>query len=382
MKGFPSRREFIKCGSALCAGACHLLPGSLLAASGESEKDDEKFVKEAMFYEKLADKRVRCDLCPRQCEIADLERGYCGVRENRGGTYYTLVFGRAVAVNVDPIEKKPLFHYLPGTQALSIATTGCNIFCKFCQNWNISQARPEDRRAEYLPPEILVKACRRYDSPTIAYTYTEPVVFYEYVHESAKYARENGVGNVVISNGYLLEKPAVEWCKVLSGVKVDLKAFTEKFYKEMCDGRLRPVLDALKVFKREGIWLELVVLLLPGMNDSRDEIRRMSDWVVKELGPDVPMHFSRFHPEYLVKNLPRTPLRTVEQARDTAMECGVKFAYVGNVAPHEYEHTYCPKCKNLLIQRIGYYVRIKGLKDGVCRNCGEKIPGVWKNPEA
>jgi len=373
-----SRRDFIRAGAGLCAALCPL--AAARRGNADSLEDENLFVREAMFYEKLPDKRVHCKLCPRECKVADRERGYCGVRENRGGTYYTLVFGRLVALNVDPIEKKPFFHYLPGTTALSVATVGCNIFCKFCQNWNISQARPENCPARYVSPEELTSIAKRYDCPTISYTYTEPVIFYEYVYESAKVAREQGIGNTVVSNGFIKEKPLVEWCKVLSAMKVDLKAFTEKFYKDMCDGRLQPVLDALKVLQREGIWYEIVVLLLPGQNDSAEEIKRMTGWIVKELSPDVPVHFSRFYPQYLVKNLPRTPVSTVERAREIAMREGVKFAYVGNVSPHEGESTYCPRCKNLLIKRIGYFVTIKGLRDGKCSNCGEKIPGVWKYP--
>jgi len=370
-----SRRDFLASSS---SAACLLTAMTQTRlASAASEFDESKFVREARYYEKLDGGRVRCTLCPHQCEVADMERGTCSVRENRGGTYYTLVHSRPCSLAVDPIEKKPLFHFLPGSQAFSIATAGCNIECKFCQNWQISQFRPEDVRSAYYPPDKVVEEARRNRCASIAYTYSEPVVFYEYVYDTAVAGRKNGVRSVIISNGFINKKPVVELCKVLDAVKVDLKAFTEKFYKETCRGELKPVLDALKWIKETGIWLELVVLIVPTLNDGKDEIKRMSEWVCKELGPDVPMHFSRFHPTYMIKNLPRTPTRTLEMARKTAVAAGVKFAYVGNVWGHPYEHTYCPQCGELLIHRAGYRTTLTALEDGKCKKCDAQIPGVW-----
>ena len=377
------RRQFLRStAKAACAAAfaCPFLACARGLLAGEPSGDDAQFVKEARYYDKLDLLRVKCKLCPRECQVADLERGYCGVRENRGGTYYTLVHSRACSVNIDPIEKKPFFHYLPGTLAFSLATAGCNIECRHCQNWNISQFRPEQVDSMDLPPEKITEVCKAKKCPTIAYTYTEPVVFYEYAYDTAKQARERGVGSVIVSNGYIQGKPLEEWCKVLTGVKIDLKAFTEKFYKETCNGELKPVLDTLVRLKQCGMWFELVVLVIPTLNDGEQEFREMTQWVVKNLGPDVPMHFTRFHPIYKIKNLPPTPVETLEQARNIARESGVHFAYVGNVPGHEGENTFCFKCKEPLIRRTGFYILENKLTDGKCPKCRTAIPGVWKNP--
>jgi len=337
---------------------------------------------EAMFWEKLSDSKVKCVLCPRECEVADVERGYCGVRENRGGEYQTLVYGALCSANVDPIEKKPLFHYLPSTTAFSIATAGCNIECKFCQNWQISQFRPEQVNSVLVQPDRLVAACRSRNSPTIAYTYSEPVIFYEYMHDTAAIARKNGVGSVMISNGYIQEKPLRQLCSHLTGVKIDFKAFTEKFYSEWCMGELKPVLDTLEILKDIGIWFELVILIVPTLNDSPDEIKQMSEWVVSHLGPDVPMHFTRFHPTYRVTNLPRTPVSTLERSRKVALDAGVRYVYAGNVPMHPSENTFCHECRNELIRRTGFRVQFNRIDDGKCPKCQTPIPGVWAQEQA
>ncbi|OGF67363.1 MAG: AmmeMemoRadiSam system radical SAM enzyme [Candidatus Fischerbacteria bacterium RBG_13_37_8] len=331
-----------------------------------------------MYYKKLDAKKVECELCPQECKVADLERGTCGVRENHGGTYYTLVHSRPCSIHVDPIEKKPLFHYLPGTQALSIATAGCNIECKFCQNWEISQFRPEQIKSVYLPPERLAQLAKNNYCPTISYTYTEPVVFYEYVYDTAVEAKKLQVGNVIISNGYIKEKPLVELLKHLSGVKIDFKAFTEKFYVEACRGHLQPVLDTLITLQKSGIWFELVVLIIPTLNDTEKEYRDMTKWIYKNLGGDVPVHFTRFHPMYKLLNLPSTPVTTLETSRKIAQEEGLNYVYIGNVPGHEGEHTYCPKCQKIVIKRIGFQILEMNLKNGKCKFCEQVIPGVWQ----
>jgi len=335
-----------------------------------------------MFWEKLPDNRVKCVLCPRECEVADVERGYCGVRENQGGSYQTLVYGALCSANMDPIEKKPLFHYLPGTPAFSIATAGCNIECKFCQNWQISQFRPEQVPSVLVTPEKLVGACVERGCPTIAYTYSEPVVFYEYMHDSAALARAQGVGSVMISNGYIQEKPLRQLCQHLTGVKIDFKAFTEVFYSESCMGHLKPVLATLETLKDIGIWFELVDLIIPTLNDSAEEIKQMSQWVVKHLGPDVPMHFTRFHPTYRVTNLPQTPVSTLERCRQIAMDAGVRYVYAGNVPMHPSENTSCHHCQEQLIRRVGFQVVANQIKDGKCPKCNTPIPGVWSQEQA
>jgi len=394
-----SRREFIAAGAcASCALAAEAFFGtrspfpSGAAAWGQDAAppvtdlvaaefgDESDFVREAMHYKRLEAKRVECTLCPRACQVADRERGTCGVRENRGGTYYTLVHGRAVSANIDPIEKKPLFHYRPGTTALSIATAGCNIECRFCQNWEISQFRPEQVRAYSLPPERLVEIARERDCPTIAYTYSEPVIFYEYMYDTGKRAVASGVGSVIISNGYIQEKALLELLPQLTAVKVDLKAFTEKFYREVCSGELKPVLDTLLLLKKNGMWFELVVLLVPTLNDDPAEIREMCKWVHGELGPDVPIHFSRFHPTYRIQTLPPTPVGTLEAAHGIAVEEGLRYAYLGNVPGHKAESTYCPKCGERLVHRYGYRILENRIAAGKCRDCGEIVAGVWTDP--
>ena len=378
-----SRRKFLKTGisgaCAFCAASTPLL-SAIKTSTGSTTKtnDEDEFpITEAMYYKKLKDDRVECELCPRGCKVADLERGYCGVRENRNGKYYTLVHSRVCALNVDPIEKKPLFHYLPGTGAYSIATAGCNIECKFCQNWQISQFRPEQVDNMRLTPEEVVRFAKEKKCKTIAYTYSEPVIFYEYMCDTARVGKREGVGSVMISNGYIKKKPLVELCKVLNAVKIDFKGFTEKFYKETCSGELKPVLESLTTLKETGIWFEIVVLVVPTLNDSEKELKAMCLWINKNLGSDVPIHFTRFHPTYKIKNLPPTPVKTLEKARDIAIESGLNFAYTGNIPGHPGENTYCPGCKEIVIKRIGFTILRNSLKDSKCGNCKHPIPGVW-----
>jgi len=374
-----SRRCFIKQG--LVAGALGpALMGRVMPASSGSESrgDDnpERHIREARYYEKIGEKKIICKLCPHECRIADLERGTCGVRENRNGTYYTMVYGNPCSVHVDPIEKKPMFHYYPATRAFSIATAGCNFVCRFCQNWEISQKRPEQVKTIDLYPADVIKAARRYDCHTVAHTYTEPVIFFEYMLDCAIQGHKQHVPNVMISNGYIQEKPMRELCQYLGAVKIDLKAFTEKFYREQCSGTLKPVLDCLLVLRDEGIWFEIVVLIIPTLNDSPQEIRQMTRWIVKELGADVPVHFSRYYPTFMLKNIPPTPPGLLDRAWKIARESGVQYAYVGNLLS-DASNTYCHSCGKLLIERYGYSTSLKGMKKNTCKYCGEKIPGVF-----
>ena len=348
-----------------------IAPSTALAA-------EELHLKEVSFYKKLPDLKIRCEICPKKCEIADLERGYCGNKENRKGIYYSLVYAESCTAHIDPIEKKPLFHYLPSTKAFSIASVGCNFECKFCQNWRIAQYRPEQVESRYLPPEQIVSLSKREGCPTIAYTYSEPVVFYDYMYDTANLAKSKGIGSVMISNGYINEEPLIELCKQLTGVKIDLKAFTEKFYKDYCSGELEPVLTTLKTLKKIGIWYEIVVLLIPTLNDSEEEIRKMCQWIKSELGVEVPVHFSRFHPMYKIKNLPSTPVKTLENARKIAQKMGLHYVYLGNVPGNEGENTYCPGCGEVLIRRVGYHILKNVIKGGRCQKCGHVIPGVWE----
>jgi pyruvate formate lyase activating enzyme len=363
------RRELLKTLPLVCC---------LAPAAARAAEDEKRFVVEARFYEKLADRKIKCKLCPRECVIDDRERGYCGVRENRGGTYYTLVHSRVCSMNVDPIEKKPLFHFLPGATAFSVATAGCNVNCKMCQNWEISQVRPEQVRNTYLPPKTLAGLARQNQCAVIAYTYSEPVVFAEYVLDSAEAGRAVGVKSVVISGGYVQEEPLKELCRRVDAIKIDLKAFSEKFYREVVTGELKPVLNALVLLKKLGTWSEIVYLVVPGLNDGDAEFKGLAKWVKSELGTDVPLHFSRFHPEYLLKNLPPTPLATLERAKAVCDAEGLHFVYVGNVPGHPAESTYCPKCRRAVVKRAGFTVESMDVRRGKCRFCQQAIPGVWE----
>ena len=338
---------------------------------------DAQFTVEAKYYEKLDHKKIKCKLCPRECVIDDRERGYCGARENRGGTYYTLVHSRVATAHIDPIEKKPLFHFLPGSPAFSIATAGCNVNCKFCQNWEISQVRPEQVRSTYMPPRDLAALARQYRCPSIAYTYSEPVIFYEYVSDSVEAGHAQGVRSVVISGGYIQQEPLKKWCHNVDAIKVDLKSFSEKFYREVVNGELKPVLETLVTIRKQGTWTEIVYLVIPTLNDSDGEFKAASLWVKSNLGPDVPVHFTRFHPEYLLTNLPDTPLETLERAKAIADAEGLHYVYVGNVPGHPAENTYCPKCRKIVVERQGYTIGQIHLKKGKCGFCGQTIPGVW-----
>ena len=357
----------------------------------KSGKNDIIIVmKECYLYEKLKDsegaawrpygagKKVQCQTCAHQCVIRPSNRGICGVRENKDGKLYLLVYGRAIAVNIDPIEKKPLFHFLPGTTAFSMATAGCNVNCKFCQNWQISQVTPEQVQSIDLPPKQLVNLARRYNCLSIAYTYNEPTIFYEYMFDTAVEGRKKNIKSVVITAAYISEQPLKALCENVDAVKVDLKAFTEKYYKEIVNGELKPVLDALITIRKSGVWSEIVYLVVPTLNDAEEEIRGLSRWIAKNLGLDVPIHFTRFHPQYLLKNLPPTPLSTLERCKAIAEAEGLHYVYIGNVPGHEAENTFCPSCGNKIITRTGFMVREKKIKNGCCAYCATKIPGVWQ----
>jgi pyruvate formate lyase activating enzyme len=332
---------------------------------------------EARYYKQLPDREIECQLCPRRCKLGDKERGYCGVRENEGGVYYTLVYGKACTMNIDPIEKKPFFHVLPGTNALSFATAGCNVNCKFCQNWEISQVRPEQVEHFDLPPQAVVEAASQYRCPSIAYTYSEPVVFYEYMYDTAVAARKKGVRSVVVSGGHINPEPLEALTKVVDAIKIDLKSFSQDFYTNYVRGELEPVLDAIKLIAKSKVWLEIVYLVIPTLNDSSEQTRKMAQWMLKEIGPDVPLHFTRFHPMYLIKNLPPTPLSTLEKLREVAVAEGLHYVYIGNVPGHEAENTFCPGCKKIMLQRNGYQIEKIELKGGKCPFCQTRIPGIW-----
>lgn len=323
---------------------------------------------------------VECLLCPRHCIVAPGERGYCDVRANQDGKLYSLVYGNPCAVHIDPIEKKPFFHVLPGTSSFSIATAGCNFDCKFCQNWEISQEVPEKTFNFHLPPSLVVESAVTYECLSIASTYVEPTIFFEYMYDISLLARQKGILNVFHSNGYINAKPLDDLCRCLDAACIDLKGFSEEFYQNMTEGSLQPVLRTIQTLKDRGVHVELVNLLIPTKNDDEKMIRDMCSWIASEVGPDVPLHFSRFYPMYKLRTLPPTPVETLERARNMALASGLRYVYIGNVAGHEAEHTYCPRCKKVVVARRGYFVVANHLVGGTCGFCGHSIPGIWSRP--
>lgn len=302
--------------------------------------------------------------------------GGCRVRINRGGELFSLVYGKPCAVHIDPIEKKPFYHFLPASKAFSIATVGCVLGCTFCQNWEISQARPEEADHYDLLPEQVVRGALTGGCRSVCYTYTEPTVFYEYMYDTAVLARRYGIRNTMHSCGYITEAPLRELCQHLDAADIDLKAFTEDFYGRICGGRLRPVLDSIVTLRQEGVWLELTNLVIPTLNDDLKQVGEMCRWIVSNAGPDVPIHFSRFFPYYKLKNLPPTPMQTLLDVRRTALDAGMRYVYIGNIRS-EAENTYCHNCGNTVIGRMGYQVTGMGMTGGRCNACATVIPGVW-----
>lgn len=335
-------------------------------------------MREALFYKELKNLVVQCQLCPRYCILKHGERGNCRVRENRKGKLYSLVYARPCAAAVDPIEKKPQYHFLPGTKAFSIGTAGCNLHCKFCQNWWMSQSGPEAVPSFELSAEAVVERALAEGCKSIAYTYNDPIVFTEYVLDIAKLAKRKGLKNVFVTNGFINREPLLLICKYIDAFHVDLKGFTEQYYREICLARLKPVLETLKVLKQEKVWFEIINLIVPTLNDDMRTIQSMCGWIKKELGTDFPLHFSRFFPEYKLLNLPQTRIEVLEKAAEIASKTGLKFVYIGNVAGRE-DNTHCPECGRLLIRRSSFFeVLENNIKKGKCPDCGYAVPGIWE----
>ncbi|UCF43275.1 MAG: AmmeMemoRadiSam system radical SAM enzyme [Planctomycetota bacterium] len=321
---------------------------------------------------------VQCELCPKLCLIESGQSGECRVRVNIDGVLRTVVYGHPCSVHVDPMEKKPLFHFLPGTDIVSIATVGCNLHCRNCQNWEISQANPEDSPAHILSPERLVDLTIKQNCPSLAYTYTDPIVFYEYTYDTAKLARGAGIRNVLVTAGYINEEPWKRLLEYVDAANIDLKGMTEDFYREVCSGTLKPVQDALVAAKARGILVEVTNLIIPTLNDEPEQIRELCRWVKSNLGGETPLHFSRFFPRYKMRHLPATSPRTLDTAREIAMSEGLDYVYIGNIQSKAGQNTCCPACKRLLIERSGYTILQNRLKEGSCPDCGREIYGVWK----
>lgn len=384
-----TRKEFLKAVAMgipglLCAVPAGASPQSPCTGSiqghvfkGEAPSELWKWSIEAMDYTSDG-RRVQCGVCPNRCLLEPGDRSVCRSRVNLDGKLYSLTYGNPCAVHVDPIEKKPLNHFLPGTRVFSIAATGCNLRCLNCQNWEISQRKPEEVRHGELFPEAVVRRARQRSTQSIAYTYSEAVTFYEYMFDTARLAREAGIRNVLVSNGYINRKPLLRLCRYLDGANINLKSFEDCIYRCLNGGTLAPVLRSLKTLHEEGVWLEITTLVVPTYVDDPDMIRRMCAWILEELGPTHPLHFTRFHPAYRLTRLPPTPVETLERFRRIALDEGVHYVFVGNVPGHEGAHTYCHQCGRLLIERRGYALGPIHIRDGRCTFCGVSVPGRWQ----
>lgn len=332
---------------------------------------------EALYYQPKEKKKVQCNLCPRFCLIPEGKTGFCRARINQKGRLYSLVYNHPCSIHEDPIEKKPLYHFLPGSRAFSIGTIGCNLTCKNCQNCEISQAKFEDIPHFDLSPEEIVKRAKAAKCQSIAYTYTEPTIFYEYVLETAKLARKKGLKNIMVTNGYINPDPAKRLYKYIDAANVDLKGYSEEFYRKICNVKLQPVLEILKIIKKMGVWLEVTNLIIPGYNDNLEKFEEMCLWVQKELGKNVPLHLSRFHPEYQMFKVPHTPFETLNSLYKIARS-HLGHVYLGNVQAIRENNTYCPNCSELLIERSGFNILKNIIVNNHCSKCGQRVEGVWK----
>ncbi len=381
-----SKREFIKRSTlglaALGCGFCSFNTASEVIGSDFSFADVpysdklDKWTLEAMYYIETP-KGLKCLICPNECKMLEGETSECKTKTNIDGKLYSIAYGNPCAVHIDPIEKKPLFHFLPSTNAYSIATAGCNLKCLNCQNWEISQTSPKKTKNYDLPPKYVVEKCIENKCQSIAYTYSDPVAYYEYCLDTAKLAKGKGIKNVLVSAGYINEKPLRELCKYIDAANIDLKSFLQEDYEMLNAGKLEPVLEALKIIKEEGVWLEITNLVVPGWTDDLDMIREMCNWLVNNGFRDYPLFFSRFFPKYQLANLAPTPVSILLDAREIAMQAGLNYVYVGNVPGTNAENTICPGCKNIVIERKGFQIITNNLNNGMCKFCDTKINGIW-----
>lgn len=341
-------------------------------------KAEIQIMKESMFYKPMSEHGVRCNLCLHHCKIKENKRGVCGVRENRDGKLYSLVYGKIIAEHIDPIEKKPLFNFLPGSKAFSIGTVGCNFRCKYCQNFDISQY-PHNHGGEIIgqdrTPEQIVTAAKASGCETIAYTYTESTIFYEFAYDTAILAQNEGIKNVFVSNGYMSPEAVQQIAPYLDAINIDLKAFTDRFYRHICGARLKPVLETIQQMKELGVWVEVTTLIIPGLNDGEQELRDIAHYI-ESIDSNIPWHVSQFYPANKLLDRPRTPLAALRRAREIGMEEGLRYVYEGNVPGEGGENTYCYACETLLIERYGLELMRNRLQDGKCPECGTKIDGV------
>ncbi len=390
-----NRRQFISCS---CGAAYLAVAGSAGAALWPFNKEDRqdgaddirgtifkgdapeklwKWHKEGFSYVRLKNSRVMCKICPNRCTLSPGDRSVCRSKVNMDGTLYSLAYGNPCSVNIDPVEKKPLYHFKPQTLAFSIATTGCSFRCLNCQNWEISQAKPHEVDHYDLFPAKVVEEAEKAKAASIAYTYSEATTYYEYMIDTARLAREAGIANIWVSNGYINTPPLLELCKVLDAANVNLKSYNDAIYRKLNGGRLHPILNTFKTMHEQGVHFEMTNLVVPGYVDDPEMLKKMCGWILENLGPDYPLHFLRFYPLYKLSRLAPTPLSTLESFRAIAMEEGIHYAYVGNIPGHPGSNTYCHNCKKLLIKRVGYTLPIMNIKEGRCTFCDTVIPGVW-----
>ncbi len=367
-----NRRAFLK-RSILYGFSIRTLPhylSEVWAKEGTAQK--------ALFFKKTKEGAIQCELCFRQCVISEGRRGFCRVRENQKGELRSLVYGRPIGLQIDPIELEPMYHMVPGHKNLCVYTASCNFRCKHCHNWSISQSAPEQLRPMKFEPKEIVEEALKLGCQSISHSINEPTVFFEMMYEVVRMAKTKGLLTLCHTNGGMAQAPMVELLKFLDGVTVDLKSFNPKFYQEVSEAELAPVLETLKTIRESGRHLEIVNLIIPTLNDDMGDIRKMCKWITQHLGKETPLHFTRFSPSYKMTHLPRTPISTLERAREIAREEGIRYVYVGNVVGHPANSTYCPKCGVKLIERTHFLVLKNQVKNGLCPFCNEKIPGIWK----
>ncbi|HSV27131.1 MAG TPA: AmmeMemoRadiSam system radical SAM enzyme [Sedimentisphaerales bacterium] len=373
-----SKRELLKAG--LC-GVCAMglaRIGGLGKAYGQTAEKGFMRPRQARWMTRTGNSRVRCELCPWRCELEPGQRARCRVRTNRNGTGYTLAYGNPALVQEDPVERKPFFHVLPGSRSLSISTAGCNMACKFCEVWDIALVNPEEVHAYDMPPSRIIEHVRAANLRLISYAFGEPVIFYEYMMDVAALAKEQGIINLMHTGGYIQPEPLKELSRVIDAANIDLKGFDPAFYRDFCGAEQAPVLESLKLLKKAGVHIEVTNIVIPTLNDDMKIIRQMCTWIKNELGADVPLHFARFYPLYKLTNLPPTPVSTLDNARDTALDVGLEFVYVARVTGHKGEDTFCPGCGKVVIERVGFVIDHIHLNDGKCNHCGRTVAGRWK----
>lgn len=374
-----SRRAFFEklltCGIAAASAPLALKSLGLI---GEEAYGAMGTLKEVRLYKRMPQKRIQCHVCPLNCILAPGERCFCRTRKNHDGILYTHAFNNPCILKLDPVEKLPLNHYLPGTKSLSIATGGCNMRCLYCQNAKMADANPEDLKTYYFDHNKATRVTLTKNIRTISYTYTEPVVFMEYIEDIVKHTKQFGIKHIAATALFMNKNAVKEFCKSIDAFAIGLKGFNNRFYKNVCGQPIKPVLKAIETVKRSGTWFELTNLLIPTYNDSTREIRAMARWIKRHLGAETPLNFGRFVPRHKLKNVPRTPVKTLDQARNIALSQGLKYVYTSNIAPHEGNNTYCPYCKTKLIERLGFKVLKNNMKVDRCPKCSKKIPGIWK----